>query len=185
MKGASSALTYYSKKARPVVKEANPDMAFGDIAKKIGADWKALGAEEKKPFEALAAADKIRFANEKAAEAKAKAEQPQDVKRATSGFMYFAKMTRAGVKESHPDASFGEVSKKVGTMWKALDDSKKAPFLAEAEADKKRYVVRLTCFLFAVCVGLLLLVVAVSLCAVCVLLLCCGVVCVCVTSCGS
>ena len=41
-------------------------------------DWETLGAEEKKPFEELAAVAKIRYADEKAAEAKAKAEQPHD-----------------------------------------------------------------------------------------------------------
>lgn len=68
VKGAMSAFMYYSKEARTAVKEVNPDMTFGDIAKKLGADWKVLGAEEKQPFENLAAVDKIRWVKEKAAE---------------------------------------------------------------------------------------------------------------------
>ena len=63
-KGATSAFVYYSKEARPLIKAASPDMAFGDIAKKIGADWKALGEDAKKPYEALAQVDKARHATE-------------------------------------------------------------------------------------------------------------------------
>ena len=63
-KGATSAFVYYSKEARPLIKAASPDMAFGDIAKKVGADWKALGEDAKKPYEALNEADKARHATE-------------------------------------------------------------------------------------------------------------------------
>ena len=63
-KGATSAFLYFSKGARAAVKAASPDMAFGDIAKKVGADWKALGGDAKKPYEAQAEADKARYAKE-------------------------------------------------------------------------------------------------------------------------
>ena len=63
-KGATSAYLYYSKGARAAVKAASPEMSFGDIGKKIGADWKALGEDAKKPYEALAEADKARHAME-------------------------------------------------------------------------------------------------------------------------
>ena len=55
-----SALSYYMKSGRTAVREANPAMGFADITKKLGADWKTLGAEKKKPFEEMSAANKIR-----------------------------------------------------------------------------------------------------------------------------
>ena len=61
VKGATSSFMYFSKDARPLVKEENPEMAFGDIAKAIGAKWKGLSDKEKKPFDALAAEDKARY----------------------------------------------------------------------------------------------------------------------------
>lgn len=42
------------------VKEANPGAGIGDIAKLLGAEWKALTAEQKAPYEERARADKVR-----------------------------------------------------------------------------------------------------------------------------
>lgn len=64
-KKALSAFMVYSNDVRAQVKEDNPGIAFGDVAKVISEKWKALGAEEKAPYEAKAAADKDRYAQEK------------------------------------------------------------------------------------------------------------------------
>ena len=145
-KGKLSAFMYFSADQRITLKTEQPDLKFTEIGKEIGKRWKEVDDDDKAPYVEKAEKDALRHEREMADYVPAEGTEPaktkkekNPVKGATSGFMYFAKMTRAGVKESHPDASFGEVSKKVGTMWKALDDSKKAPFLAEAEADKKRY----------------------------------------------
>jgi chromatin remodeling complex protein RSC6 len=61
VKGATSSFMYFSTDARPLVKEENPEMAFGDIAKAIGEKWRGLSDKEKKPFDALAAEDKARY----------------------------------------------------------------------------------------------------------------------------
>jgi hypothetical protein len=164
-------------------------LKFTEVGREIGKRWKETDDDDKAPYVEKAEKDALRHTREMADYVPAEGTEPakkkkakNPVKGATSGFMYFAKMTRAGVMEANPDDSFGEVSKRVGTMWKALDDSKKAPFLAEAAADKKRYVMRLTCVFFVVM--LLLLLVSKFVCAVCVLLLCFGVcVCVCVCVC--
>lgn len=60
-----SAFMYFSTKTRPVVKAENPDIAFGDVAKKLGALWKTMTDDDKKEFNVLAAADKERYARER------------------------------------------------------------------------------------------------------------------------
>jgi len=60
-KGAKSAYIYFSNEQRVKLKEKNPDMSFGEVAKKIGELYKALSPEEKKKYEAMAEADKKRF----------------------------------------------------------------------------------------------------------------------------
>jgi hypothetical protein len=55
-----SAFMFFSIDARPKVKDANPDMAFGEIAKEIGAQWNKLAASGRVKFEKLAAADKAK-----------------------------------------------------------------------------------------------------------------------------
>ena len=57
----SLAYFLYSVAIRPEVKENNPDASFGDIAKIISAQFKALPEKERAKWEAKAAADKERY----------------------------------------------------------------------------------------------------------------------------
>jgi hypothetical protein len=49
---------------RPQVKESNPDATFGDIAKIISTQFKALDEEERAKWDVKAAADKQRYQQE-------------------------------------------------------------------------------------------------------------------------
>ncbi|KAG2487533.1 hypothetical protein HYH03_013813 [Edaphochlamys debaryana] len=57
-----SAFMYFSNTSRDKVKQENPGIAFGEVGKLLGERWKAMGAEEKAPFEEMAAKDKVRYA---------------------------------------------------------------------------------------------------------------------------
>jgi len=59
-----SAFFHFSKKMRPRIKDENPEATFGQLGKIIGEQWSKLGADERKEFETLAAADKERYAKE-------------------------------------------------------------------------------------------------------------------------
>eukprot|EP00546_Thalassionema_frauenfeldii_P012686 CAMPEP_0178912002 /NCGR_PEP_ID=MMETSP0786-20121207/10015_1 /TAXON_ID=186022 /ORGANISM="Thalassionema frauenfeldii, Strain CCMP 1798" /LENGTH=73 /DNA_ID=CAMNT_0020584525 /DNA_START=94 /DNA_END=315 /DNA_ORIENTATION=- len=45
-----SGFMLFCKEHRPTVKEENPDMKFGDIAKKLGEMWRALSDKEKEEY---------------------------------------------------------------------------------------------------------------------------------------
>ena len=45
-----SAYNVFVSEVRPKVKAANPQLPFGDISKKVGAIWKELSNEDKKPY---------------------------------------------------------------------------------------------------------------------------------------
>ena len=45
-----SAYNVFVSEVRPKLKAANPHLAFGDVSKKIGALWKELSEEDKKPY---------------------------------------------------------------------------------------------------------------------------------------
>ncbi|GAA6014578.1 hypothetical protein JCM10207_001651 [Rhodosporidiobolus poonsookiae] len=62
-----SAYMIFSQDARAQVKEENPDVGFGEIGKLLGAKWKELDEEDRKPYEEKAKADKARYEKEKAA----------------------------------------------------------------------------------------------------------------------
>ena len=55
---------YYSSAQRAVLKEKQPELKATEYLKAIGASWKELGDEAKKPFEEQAAKDKERHAEE-------------------------------------------------------------------------------------------------------------------------
>lgn len=61
-----SAYFLYSVAVRPEVKENNPDASFGDIAKLISAQFKALPEKERAEWDAKAASDKERYQAEMA-----------------------------------------------------------------------------------------------------------------------
>ena len=50
-----------------------------------------------------------------------------------SGYILFSSEMRAVIKAQHPDFSFGELSRLVGTEWRNLEASKKAEYEGERE----------------------------------------------------
>ncbi|KAI9068848.1 HMG-box [Trametes sanguinea] len=64
-KRALSAYMFFSQDWRERIKAENPDAGFGEIGKLLGAKWKELDDEEKKPYIDQAAADKARAEQEK------------------------------------------------------------------------------------------------------------------------
>mmetsp|Transcript_25937 Transcript_25937/g.75594 ORF Transcript_25937/g.75594 Transcript_25937/m.75594 type:complete len:251 (-) Transcript_25937:36-788(-) len=63
-KSATSAYMFFSKHHRMLLKQENADLSFGDLGKTVGAMWKAATPEEKRPFEELAAEDRVRYLGE-------------------------------------------------------------------------------------------------------------------------
>lgn len=61
LKKPLSSYLLFSMEKRAEVKEKNPDAKFGDMAKLLSAQWKALSAEDKKVYEDKAAAAKLEY----------------------------------------------------------------------------------------------------------------------------
>ena len=60
-KRARSAYLIFSGEKQKELKAQNPSMAFGELSKAVGAQWKQLPAAQKAPYEEQAAADKERY----------------------------------------------------------------------------------------------------------------------------
>ena len=65
-KGAKSAYLFFSLSERPKVKAAEPELSFGETAKRVGETWKGLSDAAKAPYVAKAEADARRHAREMA-----------------------------------------------------------------------------------------------------------------------
>lgn len=50
-----------------------------------------------------------------------------------SGYILFSSEMRAVIKAQHPDFSFGELSRLVGTEWRNLESSRKAEYEGESQ----------------------------------------------------
>lgn len=53
-----------------------------------------------------------------------------------SGYILFSSEMRAVIKARHPDYSFGELSRLVGTEWRNLESSRKAEYEGEGGHDE-------------------------------------------------
>jgi high mobility group protein B1 len=60
-KRALSAFFWFCQDERSKVKEVNPELSVGEIAKELGKRWNEVGEEVKSKYEALAAKDKARY----------------------------------------------------------------------------------------------------------------------------
>ncbi len=63
-KGKIGSYMFFTQAMRAVVKAQHPEMKVTELAKEMGARWKALDAAAKEPFEEQARADKERYAAE-------------------------------------------------------------------------------------------------------------------------
>lgn len=52
-----------------------------------------------------------------------------------SGYILFSSEMRAVIKAQHPDFSFGELSRLVGTEWRNLEATKKAEYEGKEHGD--------------------------------------------------
>ena len=95
-KKAQSSFFLFSADMREKYKKSDPDMKFGDVAKKIAEDWKNADAKTKEKYEKKAKEDRERYEKEKAAEDKTAASSEKGGKKA-------AKPTKKAKKDTDAD----------------------------------------------------------------------------------
>ena len=64
---------------------------------------------------------------------------PNAPKKATTSFLAYSNEIRPKVKAEHPDASFGELGKMIGEMFRKLTPEEKEKYEQIAQKDKQRY----------------------------------------------
>ena len=102
---------------------------MSEQAKTLGAQWKALGEEEKARFQAQAAE-----AKESAAAAAPAAKAKTKAKRPPSAYLLYCAEARGALPEG---MKVPEQAKMLGAQWKALGEEEKARFQAQAAEAKE------------------------------------------------
>lgn len=151
-----SAFFLYSNANRSRVKEENPEVPFGQIAKILSAEYKGLPAKERAKWDKKAEKDKERYQREMAnyvppsddsdsegggggRKPKKKKKDPNAPKRNQSAFFIYSNEVRPRVREENPDASFGNIAKIISAEFKSLTPSQRARYDQLAADDKERY----------------------------------------------
>lgn len=75
-----------------------------------------------------------------------KKKDPNEPQKPVSAYALFFRDTQAAIKGSNPNASFGEVSKIVASMWDSLDADHKNVYKKKTEAAKKEYLKALAAY---------------------------------------
>ena len=89
-----------------------------------------------KRFAKAQGADGLKTGGKRAKRAPKDANAP---KKPLTAYMFFCKDARGRIKADEPELSFGELGKKLGEMWKVLDDTVKKEFVDLALKDKERF----------------------------------------------
>lgn len=146
-----TAYILYSNDVRASVSAANPEAKFGDIARLISKQFKALDPDERAKYDELARLDKERYNREmegyeppeydddEGVSTKKKKKDPNAPKRNMSAFFIYSNDVRPEVRASNPGIKFGDVARLISAKFKELSEDERAKYDKLAEADKERY----------------------------------------------
>jgi len=153
-----SAFFLYSNANRVRVKEENPEAKFGDIAKLLSVEFKAVTRNERAKYDQLAVEDKERYQAQmedyeppsesdsdsdsdapKKRRKKKKKKDPNAPKRNQSSFFLYSNATRNDVKLANPEAKFGQIAQIISRHFKALPEEEMDYWKEKAAEDKVRY----------------------------------------------
>ncbi|KAJ0055687.1 hypothetical protein NL108_009635, partial [Boleophthalmus pectinirostris] len=107
----------------------------------------ALSPTDKKVFEDMAKADKVRYNREMKdyippkgfGKRGRKRKDPNAPKRPPSAFFVFCGEYRPTVKQQYPGLSIGDCAKKLGEMWSKLGQNDKQPYEEKAQKLREKY----------------------------------------------
>ncbi|KFP51496.1 Thymocyte selection-associated high mobility group box protein TOX, partial [Cathartes aura] len=77
---------------------------------------------------------------------KKKKKDPNEPQKPVSAYALFFRDTQAAIKGQNPNATFGEVSKIVASMWDSLGEEQKQVYKKKTEAAKKEYLKQLAAY---------------------------------------
>ncbi|XP_028665113.1 TOX high mobility group box family member 3 isoform X1 [Erpetoichthys calabaricus] len=77
---------------------------------------------------------------------KKKKKDPNEPQKPVSAYALFFRDTQAAIKGQNPNATFGEVSKIVASMWDGLGEEQKQIYKSKTEAAKKEYLKALAAY---------------------------------------
>lgn len=153
IKKPSSAWIYYSNEGRKKLKSEGSEMSFGEMSSMLSEEWKRMDESQRAKYVKQSLDDKKRYDEERSLlseedykvlrehkrRTKSMKKETGHPKSALSAYMRFVEMERAGVKAGDPSLTFADVGRKMGELWRQMDESDKKKYYDIAAEDKIRY----------------------------------------------
>ena len=133
-----SAYIFYCMDQRADLMKVHPEYKVTQVSVELGARWKKLTDEEKKPFQEKSLADKERYTDEMDSYVKpdGTVSKPKK-KRGSSAYNVFCAEKRPRVKKNNEDKQPKEITKILSAMWKEVSEETKKKYKKLAEEKRK------------------------------------------------
>ena len=161
-KKPSSSFMLFSQDYRSKLDEEAKKVPMLEMAKILGQKWKEIGQEEKDVFVKMANEAKTKYQEQMEAYQRENPvvkvdklgfnlmlfrfynvsfyfQVPVKPKGAKTGFIVFSEENRKKMKDENPEAGFGDLGKRLGEAWNAMDEASRKPFMEKAQLDRKRF----------------------------------------------
>ncbi len=149
-RGALTPYMCYSKEVRPSIMQQHPNASVTEVAKLIGAQWRQLTDDQKRPYTEMARKDRERYKEamqhytptpgyEDTGRRRRKKKDPNAPKKPKSAYFIYAETRRADLRQQFPDDRVSDTAKRTGEEWRNMNDEDKRPFREQAEVLKKQY----------------------------------------------
>ncbi|XP_009866593.1 PREDICTED: TOX high mobility group box family member 2 [Apaloderma vittatum] len=126
----------HSSPSPPGSKSATPSPSSSTQEEETESHYKVTG--EKRPSTDLGKKPK--------SQKKKKKKDPNEPQKPVSAYALFFRDTQAAIKGQNPNATFGDVSKIVASMWDSLGEEQKQAYKRKTEAAKKEYLKALAAY---------------------------------------
>ncbi|GKY93162.1 hypothetical protein MPSEU_000284200 [Mayamaea pseudoterrestris] len=153
-KGPQSAYNCFFGEKMAESRREQPDESAQFHTKQVAMAWKELSDEDKKKYQQMSDKDHERYRAEMETyvpssnasddeqdkpKKKKQKKDPDAPKKPMTAYIAFCNETRPGLKNSHPEKSFGELTKIVSEAWGKLSTEEKQKYNAAAKDAKDKY----------------------------------------------
>lgn len=149
-RGKMTAYAFFVQTCREEHKRTNPgeQVVFSEFSKKCAGRWKLMDGNDKRPFEDMAARDKLRWEEEmkhwtpadgRKGKKQKRKKDPNAPKRPQTAFFLFCADRRDALRQQFPDLRIGDIAKKLGEEWSKCVGDDRARYDATAKDQKELY----------------------------------------------
>lgn len=149
-RGKMTAYAFFVQTCREEHKRTNPgeQVVFSEFSKKCAGRWKLMDGNDKRPFEDMAARDKLRWEEEmkhwtpadgRKGKKQKRKKDPNAPKRPQTAFFLFCADRREALRQQFPDLRIGDIAKKLGEEWGKCTGERREAYDATAKEQKELY----------------------------------------------